>query len=250
MESCENTHASHQINNPRQRPRCEWWRRLVGYIKGKTNERRTKRQQETSADKAARKTATATVWIAFFSFALAGAAIYQFFILNSQLDVLRKDQRAWINVMVSKSKLAVGDERLHVTSVTITNTGKTPAMNVVGHLLVEVVSNGSQPHFTGGIPHVGYIAGALIPNDPQESEIRRLRFKSGHSGEVEESPLTPEERLALSDGRAWLATYGRIEYDDVFKKSHWTQFCGWGQFNPSVQYSSQECTEYNNVDGK
>jgi hypothetical protein len=94
------------------------------------------------------------------------------------------------------------------------------------------------------------VVGAVIPNNPDELEIRRLRFKLDSAGETEESPITPDERTALSEGKAWLATFGLVEYDDVFKKRHWTQFCDWSQFKPGIQYSAQGCSEYNNVDGE
>jgi hypothetical protein len=160
MEPRVDTDASNQIDNPKEK-RFDNWRvrmirhaeRVVGYMKRKAAKRRTKHQQETAADKVARKTATATIWIAVFSFLLAGAASYQFIILNSQLNVMRKDQRAWISITVPKIKLSVDDPRLHIRSIKVTNTGKTPAKNIVADFFVEVVSNGSQPHFGGGIAY-------------------------------------------------------------------------------------------------
>lgn len=44
---------------------------LVGYVKRKLQERKTKKEKESSTDRAARITATATVWIAAFTVAMA-----------------------------------------------------------------------------------------------------------------------------------------------------------------------------------
>jgi hypothetical protein len=95
-----------------------------------------------------------------------------------------------------------------------------------------------------------YTVGAVTPNDPEELKIPRFRFKAGGSTDTEEFPLTQEERNALTEGRAWLATHGRVEYWDVYNKSHWVQFCNWDSFKPGLQYSAQGCSEYNNTDGE
>lgn len=49
--------------------------RLIAYIQRKLNERAAKKEQETTQDRLARRTASATVWIAMFTVVLAGAAI-------------------------------------------------------------------------------------------------------------------------------------------------------------------------------
>ena len=54
-------------------PRTNRWTRLVGYIDRKLQERKTKKQNENSVDKAARRTATATIWMALLTFILAVA---------------------------------------------------------------------------------------------------------------------------------------------------------------------------------
>lgn len=63
----------------------ERWTRFIGYAKRKMNERRTKKQQETSADKASRITATATAWIAFFTLVSVLVNGGMFYVLKQQL---------------------------------------------------------------------------------------------------------------------------------------------------------------------
>jgi len=61
-------HASHK---PAQAPRRKKWRRFISYVKRKWNERAAKKKNEGPTDRAARRTATATVWMAIFTLVLA-----------------------------------------------------------------------------------------------------------------------------------------------------------------------------------
>jgi|SRR5579872_140390 len=53
------------------------WDRFVGYITSELDERKARKQQESSVDRAARRTATATVWMAIFTCVLAGTSYLQ-----------------------------------------------------------------------------------------------------------------------------------------------------------------------------
>lgn len=66
------------------------WVRFVGYIKRKANERRTKKQNETPTDKAARRTAVATIWMAIFTFVLASTSGLTILILKNQLKEMHE----------------------------------------------------------------------------------------------------------------------------------------------------------------
>ena len=66
-----------------------WWRRLIAEIKRRLEERRTKYKHEGAQDKAARKTASATVWIALFAFVTIGLGAAQFFVLRGQLRAMQ-----------------------------------------------------------------------------------------------------------------------------------------------------------------
>lgn len=60
-----------------------WWTRFVCYVKRATKERKSKKKQENSADRAAKKTADATVWIAAFTIILAIVSSLQWWELQS-----------------------------------------------------------------------------------------------------------------------------------------------------------------------
>jgi hypothetical protein len=61
------------------------WQRLVGYIKTKMDERRAKKEKENPTDRAAHVTASATKWMAVFTFILAISSGLTLCILHNQL---------------------------------------------------------------------------------------------------------------------------------------------------------------------
>ena len=71
-------------------PRHNWWIRLIGYAKRKINERAAKKKNETPADKAARRTAVATIWMAIFTCILAVTSGLTIWILKNQLKEMHE----------------------------------------------------------------------------------------------------------------------------------------------------------------
>jgi hypothetical protein len=67
----EDTEGGENTNPPITAPRQTRWSRLVGYVKRKLHERKTKKENESPTDRAARRTAHATVWIAAFTVVMA-----------------------------------------------------------------------------------------------------------------------------------------------------------------------------------
>ena len=194
------------------------------------------------------KSSSFTDWcIASFTFVLAAAAIYQFVIMDWQLDVMRKDQRAWITVAQrGDPTIAVG--AVPSSSLTITDTGKTPATQIVGHFYVEIVPNGDNPHFEAQTMHTTMISGIAIPNAPQVIAASRRTSKIGKPDEGEALPLTTDEKTSLDDGKSWIAVHGIVWYDDVFKTRHWIKFCFWTDLKLG-DYGSRSCVAYNSSDG-
>jgi hypothetical protein len=233
------------VTSPRQEPSDSWWRRLVGYIKTKRDERKTKKQQETATDKAARTTARATVGIAIFTVVLAGTAIYQFIILKGQLEVMRKDLRAWIVVEQKSNQVSATVNSPLSTVLVYKNTGKTPASPVVGNFYIEIVPNGKAPHFEVNDAHNAVAAGDSLPNSPQEVAVTRMHFRP--DGQSEVVLVTEAEKTALARGDAWIAIHGDMSYRDTFNTAHWIKFCFWGGGAPMV-YGAQYCAAYNSID--
>jgi hypothetical protein len=193
-----------------------------------------------------------TDWcITAFTLALAVAATYQFIILGRQLDVMKREQRAWISV-ARQGAFTVATTVVPSTSLSITNTGKSPATHIVAHFFVEVVANGKCPHLESQtIFHNIMTEGIAIPNAPEVvTASRRKQKPGGKPDEGEGDPLTEAEVTSLNGGQSWIAVHGIIWYDDIFKTEHWVKFCFWKGFKPGGIFSSRNCTEYNSVDEK
>jgi hypothetical protein len=186
--------------------------------------------------------------IAVFTVVLASASIYQFIIMNGQLDVMRKDERAWISV-VPKGPSVVHDVGIVPdTMITIQQTGKTPASNVTGHFFIEVVKNGESPDFESKTPHMRMSANIMLPNSTRDITVRRIRQVSGGGpDDGEDDPLRQSERDALETRKAWMAVYGIVWYNDVFHKTHWIKFCFWSSL-PDTLTSAGQCTQNNTTD--
>jgi len=205
--------------------------------------------KEPATEKAARVTANATKWIAIFSFFLAAAAIYQFIILNRQLDTMRKDQRPWIKVTFNPGVLQplgpIGG------IVHLVNNGKTPARGIVrGDFAVEKVKNGEQPRLDYPVPHTQFTTGMITPNDvPQDIAIERVR--SSKNNTVEADPLMASELDDFKQVRIFFVVYGTVYYSDFFGTDHWTKFCAVllpSNPPPHSTMSGQSCTNYGDVD--
>jgi hypothetical protein len=172
-----------------------------------------------------------------------------------QLDLTRKDERAWLTI-VDTTKPA--DQRLDVnqplgTTLSITNTGKTPARNVAGRFYIEIIpENVSAPNYD---PHqhlliMTIVAGLVTPNAP-------LTFPLVRGDIARPQLLTIQEITAVETGHAWVATHGMITYDDVFKTHHWLKSCGnivlrgpviSGTISESMRKGTYSCAKYNDTD--
>lgn len=73
------------VSDQRQKGGNEWWPGLVRYVERKIHERRTKRQQEDTIQRASRITATATAWIAFFTLVSLAVSAWTTHLLHNQL---------------------------------------------------------------------------------------------------------------------------------------------------------------------
>jgi len=138
----------------------------------------------------------------------------------SELDVMRKAERAWIATRPGKVNTPTANVSLS-SQITMINTGKTPARQIVGNFYIEIVNNGDIPHFGQSIPHSAYFAGAAVPNEQTDIPIVRSRKKSGGKpNETEEFPLTTAELNSLENAQSWIAVHGTISYYDVFRIQH------------------------------
>ena len=143
-----------------------------------------------------------------------------------------------------KDRVSIGANTSLSNTVILNNTGKTPARRVTEDFYIEIVPNGSEPHFEANVRHIAMSTGVMIPNTPEEIKITR-RSANPPGDQL----LTENEKTDLAAGSSWIATHGIVWYDDIFKIRHWAKFCSWADLKPG-DYSSRSCTAYNDADDK
>jgi uncharacterized repeat protein (TIGR01451 family) len=194
-----------------------------------------------------------TDWcITAFTCVLAVVAFYQFTVTGGQLDVMRIDQRAWLQFEAAPTKTGDANVTWQIVSgqpvtypLRVVNTGKTPAKNIILKVFVDIIDANQEPPLdhvdaTSGYPHSRITSAIVFPN----SDFKETVFRPSDNS----SPrlATDDEVKAVREGRAYLAVYGIITYDDVFRIHRWTRFCEWIATGGHFQASG--CTRYNAVD--
>ncbi len=144
--------------------------------------------------------------------------------LDASIDGLRLDQRAWVGPSAHTTPSFSDNNRstfLKVGAKTpfgvdVSNTGKTPARNMVGRIAVGVRSNREKFE-----PKLGPVSDApsLATLFPGQHFRLSLSFPAG-DGTVSQQMVDE-----ITSGRSTLYVYGRIEYQDIFKGLHLTMFC-------------------------
>ncbi|HEY6351134.1 MAG TPA: hypothetical protein VI636_17155 [Candidatus Angelobacter sp.] len=170
--------------------------------------------------------------------------------LSTMIDAEKMDQRTWIKVKTGD--VTIKSETPITSMPSISNTGKTPALHVIGVAVMRVVGTGQdiQPQdFT--YPHGNVLAvGILLPNDSPADFLVYLpdtaRLKDG----VPQPTITTREIFndIVTNGTSYLILYGKITYDDAMGDHHWLTFCGISQTGNKVETLPIVCLDYNNFD--
>jgi len=191
-------------------------------------------------------------FIAIFTAVLAGASIYQFIILNGQLDVMKKDTRAWMEARVT------GDEPIINRQITVRvlplNTGKTGAKDYRATMRIEVVDAGAEPTFDYSNPILNnWSEGNLVPPN-QTWNLAQVDAKRQVPGTQATEPIifTEDLRDKYVTGKLWLSAEGEMKYRDVFGIQHWLHFCV-AKVAPVATRTPEgvkKCAEYNGMDDK
>jgi hypothetical protein len=187
--------------------------------------------------------AVATIAIGFLTWQYVRYSKNQWETMTSQLEVMKNDQRAWVSV-IQKGGISVATNASLYSPMILSNSGKTPALNIVGHLYIEVIPNNeiSKPHFENESEHIKLVTGVLMPNDPRDCPIHRIKNNV-------DVPFTSDEATSIVAGHSWIAVHGIIWYDDVNGTRRWTRFCVWHSAKPG-DYNASSCTAYNSVGDK
>jgi hypothetical protein len=208
--------------------------RLVGYLIGKFCEYRANQKKQSPQEKSARVTSIATIWIALFTFVLAGASWYQGHINSGQLDEM-KNQRLLTQIQIranirrelpqitaygdGEKMIGVGETiRGWKVSPTWQNVGGTDATDfkawfdiapfdyIPGHAL----SAADCPQPTRSIPSAGGLT--VHPGLPMSQLAKNL-------------PI--EDVTKAQNGTGYILMVGHMEYRDIFPESplHHDDWC-------------------------
>jgi hypothetical protein len=139
--------------------------------------------------------------------------------LQATIDNFHLDQRAWLGpTEMLQPGFLDGTKRVYLREgepaqfgVGISNTGKTPARNVIQQTsYISIPSNiGFRPRYPGSRQHVGVIH----PN-------AKIWATTPWTG-----PLLKPQITDATRGAVRLYFFGTITYDDVWEKTHHTTFC-------------------------
>ncbi len=191
--------------------------------------------------------------IAIFTGVLALASIYQFVILNGQLDVMQKDQRAWIDISDVKSERDIG--KPVVLNFEVKNTGKTPTKKFESAFVLEILNSDQSPTFDHSdkkLKAVRFSGHAVFPNQGLPLGLTSLVL-AGTDAQPQPVILTQAMADKFDAGQIWFAADGEISYRDVFGNDHRMTVCRMSYaIRPGVvttpPVGAQRCAEYNNGD--
>lgn len=165
---------------------------------------------------------------------------------------MRQDQRAWIKIefgpLVSHDNPTKGTS-IPTVAATITNTGKSPAKKIFVKMTMEKVPNGQSPSFTFPLP-ITVTIGSMWQGRLEPLRDVTILWINPQTKEVEPRPLTAAEDAELVHGKAYIATYATVTYEDVFGIHHQTTSCTFASESPTpvLLGGAEKCTDYGGVD--
>jgi hypothetical protein len=171
---------------------------------------------------------------------------------DTQAKTMRLDERSWMNIVVGKGTMI--DNNPLVVPIAVVNTGKTPALDVSGKMVVNLLNNNDDPDLTYRVGHPGYSVDvkALAPNNPQQLQYAALPKYVTDYKFRKPIIVNPTLRKEISDGSLYIVVHARITYNDIFGKAHWLTYCSRSQnVTPGVKThnaGSDICGDYNNID--
>lgn len=158
----------------------------------------------------------------------------------------RIDERAWVGFGIGGTVTFNLNQSFLIPTRT-SNTGKTPAKNVHGNVVVGVFKKGEPLNFDYNAGHGnanwGIESGTIFPNGSVDESFQGLH--TGANGKAEAILLKKPLYEAIRTGQSFIIVHGEITYNDIFGTVHWTTFCRYAT-NPSL--ISKQCIEHNETD--
>ena len=153
----------------------------------------------------------------------------------------KMDERAWMGFSFAEGNLTLTLNKSFLVPTELVNTGKTPAQNVHGDIVVGVFGR------------VNRLTSPMA-QDTRTTAWRRERFFPGgkivesfeaiRHGQRKAEPIifTAPVKDEIFSGGSFIVVRGRIEYNDIFGTEHWTTYC---RYILHPELISDECTRYN-----
>jgi hypothetical protein len=209
----------------------------------------------------------ATIILAIATSALAMIAVWQWSALNSSdiaihesakaatdaakaakdsvrltRDAMRLDQRAWIGVSTIDPVPSIPSEgKTFTAKVNITNSGKTPARNIISVGSLDPLESPKLPDFSY-TNHDRLNMGTLAPGAGGVIPFTALHDITANKDYV----IVHEFLDKLINKQAIIYVSGRIDYDDIFGQPHWTTYCAWLTVPFNGQFA--RCETHNETD--
>ncbi len=176
---------------------------------------------------------------------------------------MRQDQRSWLKFEIGGKTSEVDPEKKKVfvtvgqplsISISFRAMGKTPVRKIAAKSFVEIVDSEKEPSLDrveGAVkfPHSIVRSGILYPPDHIESPVVRMKWTDREAESFEPDPVTRPEFDLLTSGKAYLAVYGIVIYEDSFGTRHWTKYCNWIPVSKGAgSYNAPICTAYDATD--
>jgi len=149
--------------------------------------------------------------------------------LDSSIELARSEQRAWVGVTEVISPKGSTDR----FGVWITNSGRTPARNVIAKATTQYQSK--EARFVPAYIDISAHRSVSVIHPGMRVRVSTLATR-GH--------LSAQEIDELNRGTHVLYIYGVITYVDAFGRSHWSKFCTVATGNLA---EFQACDSYNDA---
>jgi hypothetical protein len=162
--------------------------------------------------------------------------------LKATQDQLRLDQRAWIGVKrVNVSTLPAP----WFATITVSNTGKTPALHMKEISVPELIPKGNNPDFSTEKIKSKYEGSSVAPQTKVDIIYPFSSSKKINISIAEEKRKMDEDFGKFRQGDLIYYVHGTIFYDDVFHKHHWVTFCWYfdltiNEFRPYKEHNNTD----------
>ena len=215
-----------------------WINRQVKGIKRYFQKRRAEKNSETAQDRSARRTATATIWIAIFTLVTAAVGAVTYTAINGQLGVMRRQLDEMKATGLQTDSLISANEKLANAAVKQADVWRTSQRAYVYVQNFETFKNGDQFGVRADIRNFGYTPARDTRIDVNTefksiAEEDLITFPSVEAGKGASTTIAPQQPLSTSMVvismenaiKIWrneiiFLIYVRIAYEDTIALEH------------------------------